>query len=308
VLHARAVRYYYFLKNTVPFAICKAYGIFIFHLIPYQAMPRRAWISTSPAAQVRAWFGLRQDELALYLGVSPGMVRHLESGRRALSADVLAALLPLVQHLPSEAELLAALAAASSAPAGIAAAPAPPSPPALAPGSPPPQAAALTLRRRACLLHAARLRTQAEALAYQATVAARWAAALPTLLAALPPAENPEPHALPPAKAAGPATTAPTKAVPTAEAAAPVEAAPAAKAAVPTEATAFHEASPLTEGAVPSPAGPAAFDRAAWLRGWLTRRARPLPPEAATRYHLLLARAAAHTAEADALAAALAAG
>lgn len=78
-------------------------------------------------------------------------------------------------------------------------------------------------------------------------MAARWAAALPALLAAVPA------HSPAPAEATGPATT---------------------------------------------------FDRTAWLREWLARRAQPLPAEAATRYRLLLARAAAHAAEAAALAAA----
>jgi DNA-binding XRE family transcriptional regulator len=220
-------------------------------------MSRHPLSFTTLVARVRAWFGLRQDELARYLGVSPGMVAHLEAGRRTHSAEVLAALLPLVQQLPPEAELLAALAPAPDAPAPAAPdAPTPATPPpALAPGIPPPEAAALDLRRRECLLHAARLRAQAGALTQQATVAARWAAALPALLAAVPGLAPP----------------------------------------------------PAAETAAAPPAGPGpAFDRAAWLRGWLARRAQPLPAEAATRYHLLLARAAAHAAEAAALAATLA--
>jgi|GEM_PF-714799 len=260
-------------------------------------MPRPARASTHVTARVRAWFGLSQTELALYLGVSPMQVSHLNGGSRALSAGVLAALLPLVQQLPPEAELLAALA---PPPGAAPAAPATP-PPALAPGSPPPEAAALALRRRECLLHAARLRTQAEALAQQAIVAARWAAALPALLAALPPAED-----------TGLASGAPTEATPTAEATAstaPTEATPTAEAAAPdpsAEPTAPAEATAPPETAAAA-ADPIAFDRPAWLRGWLARRACPLPPEAATRYHLLLARAAAHEAEAAALAAAEAA-
>lgn len=145
-------------------------------------MSRRARTSTHLTARVRAWFGLTQTELALYLGVSPMQVSHLDGGSRALSPEVLAALLPLVQQLPPEAALLAALAPAPAAAPGPPATP----PPALALGTPPPEAAALDLRRRECLLQAARLRTQAEALAQQATVAARWAAALPALLAAVP--------------------------------------------------------------------------------------------------------------------------
>jgi len=207
-------------------------------------MPRPARPSTHFAARVRAWFGLSQAELALYLGVSPMHVSHLEAGSRALSPELRVALLPLVQQLPPEAELLAALAPVlGEAPAGPPQVP----PPALATGSPAPEAAVLDLRRRECLLAAARLRAQAAALAGQATVAARWAAALPALLAAVP-------------------TLAPT---------------------------------PQAAAELNSPA----FDRAAWLRGWLAQRAQPLPAEVATRYYLLLARATAHAAEADALAA-----
>ena len=50
--------------------------------------------------------------------------------------------------------------------------------------------------------------------------------------------------------------------------------------------------------ATPDPANP---DRGAWLADWLTRQARPLPPEAGTRWHLLRARLAALAAEMAAL-------
>jgi len=45
----------------------------------------------------------------------------------------------------------------------------------------------------------------------------------------------------------------------------------------------------------------AATDRAAWRMGWLHRRAQPLPPATATRWHLLRAQAAALAAQAAAL-------
>ncbi|MBT2559573.1 helix-turn-helix transcriptional regulator [Hymenobacter sp. ISL-91] len=122
-------------------------------------------------ARVRAWFGLTQAELALYLGSSPPLVRDLETGRRPLSAAVRTALLPLLLQLP------------------------PPETPAVpGPGTPlPPNAAELPdaadldLRRRECLHRAGRLLAQADALATRAHVAARWAAARPALL----PPENP---------------------------------------------------------------------------------------------------------------------
>ncbi|MDO7876795.1 helix-turn-helix transcriptional regulator [Hymenobacter sp. ASUV-10] len=179
-------------------------------------MARRARPSLHLLARVRAWLGLRQQELALYLGVSPDLVRRIESGERAFTLPVREAVLPLLPHLPPEGTAL------DAAP-----------PVALPPATPAPEVAALDLRRRECRQQAARLRLQAEALARQAQVAARWATALPALLAAV------------------------------------------------------------------SAADP---ERATWLRDWLTRQARPLPPEAATRYHLLRARATALEAEAAALA------
>ncbi|MGI4870022.1 MAG: helix-turn-helix domain-containing protein [Janthinobacterium lividum] len=195
-------------------------------------MPRRAAPPTTTVARIRVHFGLSQAAMALYLGVSEAQAQHLESGRRALTAAVRPALLPLLLHLPAPAE-----PGATSLPT---------LPAALPPGSPAPEAGALDFRRRQCQQQATRLRTQAEALATQARVAAHWVAALPTLLAA----------------AQAEATTA-------------VEAAD-------------------TEAAA----------RAAWRTGWLRRQARPLPPEAATRYYLLLARIAALDAEAAMLEAA----
>ena len=187
-------------------------------------MPRRALPSTRLAARVRAWFGLTQDELALYLGVSPALVRHLESGRRALSTGVQPALLTLFVQLPVVAD-------GSPRPAAA--------PTKLSPGTLPPDLSELDFRRRVCLQQVARLSAQAEPLAQQARVAERWMQALPALLAATP---------------------------------------------------------ALAETA----------DRTAWRIGWLHRRARPLPAEAATRWHLLQARIVALRAEAEALAAMLA--
>ncbi|MGY3089824.1 transcriptional regulator with XRE-family HTH domain [Hymenobacter sp. UYAg731] len=121
--------------------------------------------STSLVVRVRAWFGLAQAELALYLGISPPLVRDLESNRRALTPAVRAALLPLLLQLPPP-EMPAAV---------------PPGVP-LPPGTPAPDAADLDFRRRECLHRAAGLLAQADALAARAHVAARWAAALPVLL------------------------------------------------------------------------------------------------------------------------------
>ncbi|AMR27013.1 hypothetical protein A0257_07755 [Hymenobacter psoromatis] len=128
-------------------------------------MPRRARPSAHLLARVRAWFGLSQAELALYLGISPALLSSLEGGSRALSATVRAALLPLLPHLPAAPE------------------PAPAPTAALAVGTAPPEAAALDLRRRQCQQRATHLLAQAAALADQAQVARHWQAALPALLA-----------------------------------------------------------------------------------------------------------------------------
>ena len=184
-------------------------------------MPRRALPPTNLLARTRAWFGLDQTALALYLGLSHGLVHSIEAGRRALTTEVFMALRPLVQHLPP--------AEAPVAPAAV-----------LPPGTPGPDAAELDFRRRVCQQQAARLGRELAALEARARVAARWAQALPALRQA------------------------------TADAPAP-----------------------------PDPANP---DRGAWLADWLTRQARPLPPAAVTRWHLLRARVVALAAEAAALA------
>ncbi|WP_460550549.1 helix-turn-helix domain-containing protein, partial [Hymenobacter daeguensis] len=63
-------------------------------------MARSSRPSTNLLARVRAWFGLDQPALALYLGVSPALVSSVEAGRRRLTPELLLALRPLVQHLP----------------------------------------------------------------------------------------------------------------------------------------------------------------------------------------------------------------
>ncbi|WP_092770359.1 helix-turn-helix domain-containing protein [Hymenobacter actinosclerus] len=116
-------------------------------------------------ARVRAWFGLTQAELALYLGISAPLVRDLESGRRPLSAAVRVVLLPLLLQLP---------------PPAVPAHPGPGA--ALPPFTPAPEAADLDFRQRVCRHRAEGLLAEADALAARAHVAARWAAALPALL------------------------------------------------------------------------------------------------------------------------------
>ena len=142
-------------------------------------MARRAAPSPHFVARIRAWFGLSRDELAVYLGVSTGLVQAWETARRAPGPDLLAALLHLLSQVPPPEPSAPALA-----PAAL--------PPPPMPGTP--DAAALQFRQRVCQQNAHRLRQQAALLAQRAHVAARWAQALPTLLRALPPlpgAESP---------------------------------------------------------------------------------------------------------------------
>ena len=144
-------------------------------------MPRLLPAAPHLLARLRAWFGLGQTELALYLGVSQALVQAVEAGRCRLGPEGQVALRPLLQLLPPPE----ALAGAS--------APLPPQPPGLAA---PPDAQELADRAADCRAQATRLRREAARLARQATVAARWAAALPALLP--PDPTGPGPAAAPP--------------------------------------------------------------------------------------------------------------
>ncbi|GAB3832720.1 hypothetical protein [Hymenobacter jeollabukensis] len=139
-------------------------------------MPRRIAPNSSLLGRVRAWFGLAQPDLALYLGVSQPLLHTTETGQRGLSHPVSVALGPLLHQLPP--------------PEVVAAAPDPEAP--LPPATPAPDAADLDFRRRACLHRAARLLREAEGLASRARVAARWAEALPALLPPEPGAALPD--------------------------------------------------------------------------------------------------------------------
>jgi DNA-binding XRE family transcriptional regulator len=136
-------------------------------------MPRRAAPSDNVLARIRTWFGLRQDQLALYLEVSPAVVQAVEAGRRSMSHAVAKAMLPLAQLLPGSPDLIQA-----------------PLPAELPPGEAAPDVNELDFRRRVCLQRAAKLRAQAAQLAARAHYARRWAAALPALL---PLTDDPDP-------------------------------------------------------------------------------------------------------------------
>ena len=132
-------------------------------------MPRPAAYSDTLLARVRRHYGLSQTELAALLGLSGAQLSRLEAGQQALSREVRERLAPFLPAL--EAATLAAPAAPEA-------------------GVPPPgpfDAGPLERRRAACLHEAHNLRWRLRALPEQAAVAARWALALPELLAALPP-------------------------------------------------------------------------------------------------------------------------
>ncbi|WP_162550064.1 helix-turn-helix domain-containing protein [Hymenobacter nivis] len=147
--------------------------------------------SDSVVADVRRHFGLSQQELAGWLGVSNAQAGHLETGRRALAGDAAEALAPLVARLPlpGAVPVTGALRLASAALPALALAP--------------PDAAPLAARLDYCQHHARRLRRALVPLEAQAATAARWAAALPALRAALPP--DPGPAAAPDPATAWPA-------------------------------------------------------------------------------------------------------
>ena len=131
-------------------------------------------------AAVRQHFGLSQQDMAGWLGVSPAQASHLETGRRALPPEAAEALAPLLRQVPApSAPAAPALRLASVAPAA----------PTLALA--PPEAAPLEARLDYCQHHARRLRRLMRPLEAEAALAAHWAAALPTLRAALPPDPGP---------------------------------------------------------------------------------------------------------------------
>jgi len=146
-------------------------------------MPRTAPDSLSTLARVRRHYGLQQRELAALLGISNALAHQVEAGRRALSPEVAARLAPFRAALPpanatAKAAQLLAEAQAQADPTALL----PPPPPGAAAPAP------LAQRRATCLHEARALRERLHALAAQAAVAASWAAAMPGLLAALPPA------------------------------------------------------------------------------------------------------------------------
>lgn len=126
-------------------------------------MPRKSIPSTTVVQAVRGHFGLQQQELAAYLGVSPELVKHIEAGRRIATTPVLLRLAPLAALLPGPDAPAATVAPATACP---------------------PDPAPLEARRDFCQYRAANLRRRLRPLEALAARAQRWQQVLPGLLAA----------------------------------------------------------------------------------------------------------------------------
>jgi transcriptional regulator with XRE-family HTH domain len=126
-------------------------------------MGRRAIPSNTLAAALRKHFGLTQAELGEFLGLTRGQVAHVEAGRHLFAPATEAPLGYLLPALPAPG------------------APAAPEDPAV--HLAPPDAAPLAARLDYCQHHANKLRRELAALTQQLTIARRWQAALPALLA-----------------------------------------------------------------------------------------------------------------------------
>ena len=129
-------------------------------------MPRKSIPSATLLAQVRKHFGLEQQELGAYLGISRQLIAHIEAGRRTLTGPLLLRLNPLAALLPTEGP----------------ARPAAPEPELAPPGTPAP--GPLEARLDYCRHHASKLRHELSKLAATQAAARRWRAVLPGLLAA----------------------------------------------------------------------------------------------------------------------------
>ncbi|MFD2785052.1 helix-turn-helix transcriptional regulator [Hymenobacter rubripertinctus] len=165
-------------------------------------MPNPALPSRSACALVRAHFGLTQAELARWLGVSAGMVAHLETGRKPLSLALARRLRPL--------ELLLPPAAGGLGPEP----PPPPDPldlttpaPAALPPAPPLEAAPLRARLRRVRYLAGKARFELEGRQMLAGQAARraWGLGVLAALLAPEPGTGPVPAPLAPDPALRPA-------------------------------------------------------------------------------------------------------
>ncbi|MBO2009446.1 hypothetical protein [Hymenobacter negativus] len=129
-------------------------------------MTHRRLSTETPIGAVRRYFGLSQQELAMFLNVGKAIIGHIEAGRRDLTLALRLRLFPLLRHLPAPPLL-------------------PPDDEPLPATTPAPEAAPLAFRRKVCLHRAQGLRLELMKLTARAVYASRWQQALPTILADL---------------------------------------------------------------------------------------------------------------------------
>lgn len=133
----------------------------------YASMTRPSRFSDSLLQRIRRYFGLDQQEMAMWLGLNQPQLSRYESGARFMPIEFDQALEPWRAVLPPE--------------------------PLTTPSCGLPHRAPLEARLDYCQHHARRLRRRLRPLEKQAVLAARRAAALPAVRAALPPAPATEP-------------------------------------------------------------------------------------------------------------------
>lgn len=126
---------------------------------------RRSIPIDTPVGAVRQYFGLTQQQLAMFLDISKAFICHLETGRRDLSQALRLRLLTLSRHLPPAATI------------------GPPGDEPLPATAPAPAAGSLEHRRKECLAKAAALRLELMPLTARAVYASRWQQVLPAILA-----------------------------------------------------------------------------------------------------------------------------
>ncbi|MDQ2772771.1 MAG: hypothetical protein M3Y54_19990 [Bacteroidota bacterium] len=126
-------------------------------------MARRRISTDTPIGAVRRYFGLSQQELAMFMDVGKAIIGHIEAGRRDLTLTLRLRLLPLLRHLPAVPVL-------------------PPDHEPLPASAPAPETALLEYRHKYCLAKAATLRLALLKLTARAVYASRWQQVLPTVL------------------------------------------------------------------------------------------------------------------------------
>ncbi|WP_400190735.1 helix-turn-helix transcriptional regulator [Hymenobacter sp. B81] len=135
-------------------------------------MGRRSFYNGSSSGEVRRYFGLTQEALSEYLGLSRATLANVEAGRRFMSGQALSYLRPLRQLVPDGWY--------------------PPYPPPTEPPPAAPDAKMLRARIAECQHLARQLRWELQGVHMRLVVARHWQQALPALLAAEPLAPSSE--------------------------------------------------------------------------------------------------------------------